>query len=63
MKIEMPHKTAGKVPLIRGPMRSSATPVEHKIGPPLLGQHTDEVLAALGKSAEEIARLKSDGIV
>lgn len=63
MKIEMPHKTAGKVPLIRGPMRFSATPVEHKIGPPVLGEHTDDVLRSLGKSAEEIAKLKSEGIV
>jgi formyl-CoA transferase len=63
MKIEMPHKTAGKVPLIRGPMRFSETPVEHKLGPPVLGQHTDEVLTSLGKSAEEIAKLKSEGIV
>jgi crotonobetainyl-CoA:carnitine CoA-transferase CaiB-like acyl-CoA transferase len=64
MKIEMPHAAAGMVPLIRGPMRFSETPVEHKIGPPLLGQHTDEVLSeTLGKSAEEIARLKADGIV
>ena len=64
MRIEMPHASAGKVPLIRGPMRFSETPVEHKIGPPLLGQHTDEVLSkALGKSAAEIAKLKADGIV
>jgi len=64
MRIEMPHASAGKVPLIRGPMRFSQTPVEHKIGPPLLGQHTDEVLSkSLGKSADEIAKLKADGIV
>jgi crotonobetainyl-CoA:carnitine CoA-transferase CaiB-like acyl-CoA transferase len=63
MKIEMPHKTAGKVPLIRGPMRFSQTPVEHKLPPPTLGQHTDEILALLEKSPEEIAKLKADGIV
>jgi len=44
-------------------MRFSATPVEHKIGPPVLGEHTDDVLKSLGKSAEEIAKLKSEGIV
>jgi formyl-CoA transferase len=63
MKIEMQHKTAGKVPLIRGPMRFSETPVEHKLPPPTLGQHTDEVLAQLEKSPEESAKLKADGIV
>ena len=63
MKIEMQHKTAGKIPLIRGPMRFSETPVEHKLPPPTLGQHTDEVLTILGMSPEEIAKLKADGIV
>jgi crotonobetainyl-CoA:carnitine CoA-transferase CaiB-like acyl-CoA transferase len=63
MKIEMQHKTAGKVSLIRGPMRFSETPVEHKLPPPTLGEHTDEVLSTLGMSPEEIAKLKSDGIV
>jgi formyl-CoA transferase len=63
-RIELPHATAGKVPLIRSPMRFSGTPVEHAVGPPTLGQHTDEVLAkTLGKSADEIARLKAEGIV
>jgi formyl-CoA transferase len=64
MRIELPHATAGKVPLIRSPMRFSGTPVEHTAGPPTLGQHTDEVLAkTLGKSADEIAALKAEGIV
>jgi formyl-CoA transferase len=64
MRIELPHATAGKVPLIRSPMRFSGTPVEHSAGPPTLGQHTDEVLArTLGKSADEIAALKAEGIV
>jgi len=63
MRIELPHATAGKVPLIRSPMRFSGTPIEHAMGPPTLGQHTDEVLASLGRSAEEIARLKQEGVV
>jgi crotonobetainyl-CoA:carnitine CoA-transferase CaiB-like acyl-CoA transferase len=33
------------------------------VPPPTLGQHTDEVLKWLGKSAAEIARLRSDAIV
>jgi crotonobetainyl-CoA:carnitine CoA-transferase CaiB-like acyl-CoA transferase len=63
MRIELPHATAGKVPLIRSPMRFSGTPIEHAMGPPTLGQHTDEVLASLGRSADEIARLKQEGVV
>lgn len=64
MRIELPHAVAGKVPLIRSPMRFSGTPIEHTVGPPALGQHTDDVLAkALGKSVEQIAELKKAGIV
>ena len=45
-------------------MRFSETPVEHTIPPPLLGQHTDEILKGiLGRSAEEIAALKKAGTV
>jgi formyl-CoA transferase len=40
-------------------MRMSATPATSTKAPPLLGQHTDEVLAEiLGKSSEEIAALR-----
>jgi crotonobetainyl-CoA:carnitine CoA-transferase CaiB-like acyl-CoA transferase len=64
MRIELPHATAGKVPVIRSPMRFSGTPIEHKAGPPVLGQHTDEVLrTVLGKSDADIGKLKDSGTV
>ena len=64
LKVEIPHPTAGKVSLVRSPMRFSETPVEYKTPPPLLGQHTDEILkGVLGKSADEIAALKKAGTV
>ena len=64
LRVEIAHPTAGKVSLVRSPMRFSETPVEHKVPPPLLGQHTDEVLKdVLGKSADEIAALKKAGTV
>jgi len=64
LKVEIAHPTAGKVALVRSPMRFSETPIEHKVPPPLLGQHTDEVLqSVLGKSVEEIAALKKAGTV
>src|SRR5713226_5579090 len=40
LKIEMPHPLAGTMPGIASPMRFSETPVEYKLPPPLLGQHT-----------------------
>jgi formyl-CoA transferase len=64
LKVEIEHPTAGKVALIRSPMRFSETPVEYTVPPPLLGQHTDEVLSkVLGKTADEIAGLKKAGTV
>jgi formyl-CoA transferase len=54
----------GNVSLVRSPMRFSETPVEHSAPPPILGQHTDEVLRGLlGKSEGEVARLRSEGII
>ncbi|MGA7985596.1 MAG: CaiB/BaiF CoA-transferase family protein [Burkholderiales bacterium] len=64
LKIEVPHPLAGKVALIRSPMRFSGTPVEHNVPPPLLGEHTDEILrGVLGRSDAEIAKLRADGSV
>ena len=63
IKIELDHPVAGKMPLVASPMRFSGTPIEHKIAPPLLGQHTDEVLRLLGKGDADIAKLRADGIV
>ena len=64
LKIEIPHPLAGKVALIRSPMRFSETPVEHNVPPPLLGEHTEEILrAVLGRSDAEIAKLRADGAV
>jgi crotonobetainyl-CoA:carnitine CoA-transferase CaiB-like acyl-CoA transferase len=47
MRIDMPHPEAGSVPLVASPIRLSATPVEYRAPPPLLGQHTREVLGQL----------------
>ena len=64
LRMELPHPSAGKVSLVRSPMRFSETPVEHGVPPPTLGQHTDEVLRdVLKKDASDIARLRSEGIV
>jgi formyl-CoA transferase len=64
LKMELPHPSAGKVSLVRSPMRFSRTPLEHGVPPPTLGQHTEEVLRGfLGKSEGEVARLRSEGIV
>ncbi len=66
MRIEMPHPTAGEgtVPLIANPLKMSATPPQYKNAPPVLGQHTDEVLQdVLGMTGDEISRLSDDGVI
>ena len=64
MKIELEHAAAGKLPLVASPMRFSATPLDYRLAPPLLGEHTEEVLKGLlGKGDAEIAKLRADGVV
>ena len=59
MTVQMPHPLAGSVRLVASPMKFSATPVQYRRPPPLLGEHTDEVLLELGLSEAEIAALRS----
>ena len=64
VKIELEHAAAGKLPMVASPMRFSGTPLEHKLAPPLLGEHTDAVLhGLLGKDVAEIARWRADGVI
>lgn len=58
------HTINGDVPLVTSPIKLSATPVRQDIAPPLLGQHTDEVLAeVLGLTAQRIAELRTNRTV
>ena len=63
IEMRVPHPTAGTMKLVASPMRLSKTPVEVRMPPPLLGQHTDEVLHELGMSAAQINELHQRGIV
>jgi len=66
MEISMPHPAAasGQVSLIGNPIKYSDTPADYRRAPPMLGQHTDELLAQLLElSAEEIGSLREDGVV
>ncbi|MGD9833611.1 MAG: CaiB/BaiF CoA transferase family protein [Piscinibacter sp.] len=63
MTVEMPHPLADHVRLVASPMKFSATPVQYRRPPPLLGEHTDEVLAEAGLSPEERDALKTAGVI
>ena len=64
MQISLPHPLAGKVPLMGSPMKFSGTPIEHKLPPPVLGQHADEILEhMLGLGPEARAKLRAAGVI
>jgi crotonobetainyl-CoA:carnitine CoA-transferase CaiB-like acyl-CoA transferase len=44
MLLRQPHASAGTVPQVANPVKFSATPVEYRRAPPVLGEHTAEVL-------------------
>ena len=48
MLVKMEHPTIGKLPLVGSPLKMSETPVEFRLPPPLMGEHTEEVLRELG---------------
>jgi len=63
MVVEVDHAVAGRVKALGLPIKFASTPGEIKRAAPTLGQHTDEILAGLGYSAAEMARLRADGAV
>jgi crotonobetainyl-CoA:carnitine CoA-transferase CaiB-like acyl-CoA transferase len=62
IRVEMDHPVAGKLSTVASPMRFSATPVEYKVPPPTVGQHTEEVLRGLLKKTDaDIEALRGAG--
>ena len=60
---EIEHPTVGKVRVVGTPVSMSEACVEPRGGPPELGQHTEELLLALGYEWDEIARLRDDEVI
>ncbi|EKN47152.1 MULTISPECIES: CaiB/BaiF CoA transferase family protein [Pseudomonas syringae group] len=64
LAIELPHALGGRVAQVASPIRLSETPVEYRRAPPLLGEHTAQVLQTLlGMSGDEVAALKEAGVL
>jgi crotonobetainyl-CoA:carnitine CoA-transferase CaiB-like acyl-CoA transferase len=64
LKVEMPDPTAGKAAFVASPLRLSETPVEYKLPPPVLGEHTQELLETmLGMSEDDIQKLRAASII
>lgn len=64
MVVEMAHGSGETVKVIANPVKLSATPPSYRSAPPVLGEHTQDVLTSVLKmSASDIATLKEKGIV
>lgn len=64
MVASVPHPVAGEISLVASPLKLAGTPVVPPAAPPLLGEHTDEVLRArLGMNEDEIAELRAMGAI
>jgi len=61
LRRDLPHPAGGIAAVTASPLRLSASPVEYRRAPPLLGEHTEEVLReVLGKTAQEIAAFRAE---
>jgi crotonobetainyl-CoA:carnitine CoA-transferase CaiB-like acyl-CoA transferase len=63
-RISLPHPLGGEIPLVANPIRLSETPIEYRLAPPMLGQHTGEVLRdVLGLDDARIKELSQRKVV
>jgi len=63
MVVETEHPTLGRLRTLGSPIKLSATPPDVSRRAPLLGEHTDQVLAEAGYNEREIAALRQSGVV
>jgi crotonobetainyl-CoA:carnitine CoA-transferase CaiB-like acyl-CoA transferase len=63
MVVEVPHPQGGTVRLPGNPIKLSASDEDVYHAPPLLGEHTGELLRALGKTEQEISVLREAGVI
>jgi crotonobetainyl-CoA:carnitine CoA-transferase CaiB-like acyl-CoA transferase len=63
MTVAMPHPLTDGLRVVASPMKLSLTPVQYRCAPPLLGQHTDEVLGAAGWSLASLADLRNRQVI
>lgn len=64
LRVELHHPLAGVVPQVASPLRLSDTPVEYRMPPPLLGEHTLEVLQrVLGLAAGQVDALRKAEVI
>jgi len=60
---QVPHPSGTDVPLVTSPMRFTDAPLSVREAPPLLGQHTADILVELGYSADDMVGLRQTGVI
>ena len=64
LRVDMANGMGSTTPQVASPLRLSATPVDYRLAPPLLGEHTEELLQSLlGLDAEQIANLRRTAVI
>ena len=64
MLVEMQHPTIGALPLVGSPLKMGGTPVSYRLPPPLIGEHTEEILTnVLGIISEKVTELRESGCI
>jgi crotonobetainyl-CoA:carnitine CoA-transferase CaiB-like acyl-CoA transferase len=63
MRFSFEHPSLGTIEQIGSPMKFSTTPVEFRLPPPTLGQHTKDILMWLGYSTKKIQDFRQSGVV
>jgi glutaryl-CoA transferase len=63
MAVDVDHPVLGRTTQVGLPFELSATPASIRTPPPMLGEHSDEILAEAGYSRDGIAALRADGVI
>ena len=63
MLFDLPHPSGTRLPQVANPIRFIGAPLKHEVPPPLLGQHTEEILRELNIGTEEIRKLSASGVI
>jgi crotonobetainyl-CoA:carnitine CoA-transferase CaiB-like acyl-CoA transferase len=63
MRFDMPHPLSGIAPQVKNPINYENARMDYGRAPPLLGQHSDEILREVGVSDAEIAALRNSGVI
>ncbi|MED1606717.1 CoA transferase [Cytobacillus kochii] len=60
---EIEHVKVGSIQLVKSPLKNSTLNIKTKTGPPVLGQHTEELLHSLGYRNLDIDQLRKEGVI